>query len=109
MTSPLPDGVMDLLHGMPLRTVGESVRFKFELCPDDPRMIVSWFAFYLTMFAVWTWPTGVDLPRPNAEPEEDSPATVWGLRDRVSSGRSLAERRGWSPTVCRPAFGLRDW
>jgi hypothetical protein len=45
MTPPLPDEVMDLIHGMPLRTVGEVLRFKFELFPGDPRMIVSWFAF----------------------------------------------------------------
>jgi hypothetical protein len=45
MTPPLPEEVMDLLHGMPLRTVGDVVRYKFELSVDDPRFIVSWFAF----------------------------------------------------------------
>lgn len=74
MTPPLPDEVMDLIHGMPLRTVGEAVRFKFELFPGDSRMIVSWFAFYRTMFAVWTWPDDIELPRPNVEPDEEAPA-----------------------------------
>lgn len=69
-----PDEVMDLIHGMPLRTVGEAVRFKFELFPGDPRMIVSWFALYRTMFPVWTWPADAELPLPNTEPGEEAPA-----------------------------------
>ncbi len=73
MTPPLPEEVMDLLRSMPLRTVGDVVRYKFELSPFEPRMIVSWMAFYgRTMFAVWTWPKGVELPAPPAEAGSDT-------------------------------------
>lgn len=65
MTPPFPEEVMDVIHGMPLRTVGDVVRYKFELSPDEPRIIVSWFAFYSrSMFVVWTRPAGVELPPP---------------------------------------------
>ena len=74
MTPPLPDEVMDLIHGMQLRTVGDVVRFKFELCPEEPRMIVTWMAFYgRSMFAIWTWPDDVELPVPAGPPAEADP------------------------------------
>jgi hypothetical protein len=46
------------------RAYGRSaiVRFKFELCPEEPRLIVSRISFYgRTMFAVWTWPEDVQV------------------------------------------------
>lgn len=72
MTPPLPEEVMDLIHGMQLRTVGDVVRFKFELCPEEPRMIVTWMAFYgRSMFAIWTWPDDVELPVKSVGPAGD--------------------------------------
>lgn len=63
MSPPMPEAVMGLIHSMPLRMVGGVVQYKFELCPEEPRMIVSWMAFYgRTMFAVWTWPDDLELP-----------------------------------------------
>ena len=62
MTPPLPAEVMDLFHGMPLREVGEVVKYKFGFDAEEPRAIVTWMAFYSrTMFAVWTWPKDKDL------------------------------------------------
>lgn len=67
LTPPLPEEVIDLFHGMLLRTVGDVVKYKFEICPEEPRMIVTWMAFYgRTMFAVWTWPSTVELPMTGA-------------------------------------------
>ncbi len=63
MSPPMPEEVMDVIHGIPLRTVGDVVRYKFEICPEEPRMIVSWMALYgRTMFVVWTWPEDVEVP-----------------------------------------------
>lgn len=71
MTPPLPEEVMELFHGMPLRNVGDIVKFKFGMSPDEPRAIVAWMAFYgRTMFAVWTWPDDVELAVPDPEPGE---------------------------------------
>ena len=67
MTESLPDEVMDIVHATPLRTVGDVVRYKFTQPPGDPRMTISWFAFYRhAMFAVWTWPEEVNLPLPES-------------------------------------------
>jgi len=63
MTEPLPEEVMDLFHGMPIRNVGNVVKFKFGFASEEPRATVTWMALYgRTMVAVWTWPEGVTLP-----------------------------------------------
>lgn len=72
MTPPLPEPVREILAGIPLRTVGNVVKYRFELFPQDPRMIVSGFAFYRALFAVRTWPEDVELPPP---PETDAVTT----------------------------------
>jgi hypothetical protein len=58
MTEPMPDVVMDVIHATELRTVGDIVRYKFQLLPGEPRLMVAWFAFYnpASMFVVWTRP-----------------------------------------------------
>lgn len=69
ISPPLPEPVQQILYGIPVRTVGNVVKYRFELFPQDPRMIVSGFAFYRAIFAVWTWPKDVELPPP---PEKDA-------------------------------------
>lgn len=68
LTGRAPDFVMEMFHGLPLRTVGEVVRYKFTCAPQEPRLSVTWMAFYgRTMFTVWTAPKD-DQParsRPN--------------------------------------------
>lgn len=55
-----PDFVMEMLRTAPLSTVGEVVRYKFVLSPDEPRLTIAWIAFYgRTMFTVWTGPEDV--------------------------------------------------
>jgi hypothetical protein len=57
LTERPPGFVMELFHGFPLRTVGEIVRYKFAFPEEEPRVTVSWMAFYgRTMFTVWTGP-----------------------------------------------------
>ncbi len=63
ITPPAPEFVMTMFHGLPLRTLGEVVRYKFDQSPDQ-RMSVSWFAFYSrVMFLVWTGPPDVVGPK----------------------------------------------
>lgn len=65
MTQPLPDLVMDIYHGIDLRTVGDIVRYKFQIVAGEPRMTVSWMAFYgRMMFIALTWPESSQLPAP---------------------------------------------
>jgi len=45
----LPEIVVDLIRGMPLRTVGTEVRYKFGYPPEDPRLTMTWLAFYESM------------------------------------------------------------
>jgi hypothetical protein len=46
-----------VFHEMPLRTVGEVVRYKFGFWPQEPRVTLSWMAFYgRTMFVVYSGP-----------------------------------------------------
>lgn len=59
-----------MFHGLPLRTIGDVVRYKFHFPPEEPRVTVSWMAFYGgTMFTVWTGPNppvgGWSPPRPH--------------------------------------------
>jgi hypothetical protein len=62
MTPPLPDQVMDIYHRVELRTVGDVVRYKFWIVDGEPRMTVSWMAFYgRMMFIALTWPDGIKL------------------------------------------------
>jgi hypothetical protein len=68
MSSPMPDGVMELIHTMPLRKVGDVVQYKFAFPPEEPRLTVSWMGFYgRTMYVVSTWPEDMRLP---LSPEE---------------------------------------
>ena len=48
---------MEMFHGLPLRFVGDVVRYKLAFPPEEPRVTVCWMAFYgRTMFTVWTGP-----------------------------------------------------
>lgn len=59
MSKPLPKSVMDIYQGIDIRTVGDVVRFKFQIVAEEPRMTISWMAFYgRMMFIVWTRPNG---------------------------------------------------
>lgn len=110
MTPPLPGEVMDLFHSMPLRSVGEIVKFKFGYAPDEPRAIVTWMAFYgRTMFAVWTWPRTLTSPRYRSgsrrlwirsDPCRACPAGVMrhGRASVVANGRDRSPR----PSACEP-------
>jgi hypothetical protein len=63
MNAPMPESVMDIYHGMELRTVGDAVRYKFQIIADEPRATASWMEFYgKMMFVVFTWPDDVELP-----------------------------------------------
>jgi hypothetical protein len=65
-----PDITRDLIRGMPLRTVGTEVRYKFAMAPEDPRLTLAWLAFYdRTMFIVGTLPDG-------PTPYDSDPSTV---------------------------------
>jgi hypothetical protein len=60
LTGRPPDFVMEMLHTLPLQTVGDVVRYKFVLSPDEPRLTIAWMGFYgRTMFTVWTGPQDV--------------------------------------------------
>ena len=60
LTGRPPDFVMEMLHSLPLRTIGDIVRYKFVLSRDEPRLTIAWMAFYSrTMFTVWTGPEDV--------------------------------------------------
>ncbi len=73
MTEPLPPQVMDIYHGIELRTVGDDVRYKFQIVDGEPRMTVSWMAFYSKMmFIALTWPEGIELPEPAGEDDPDA-------------------------------------
>jgi hypothetical protein len=69
------DFAMEMFHGLPLRTVGDVVRYKFTFPPKEPRVTVSWLAFYgRTMFTVWTGPNDpseLDRLIPSAEADND--------------------------------------
>lgn len=66
---PFPEVVVDLIRGMPLRTVGTEVRYKIGVPPEDPRLTLTWLAFYKSMmFIVSTVPDG------NSSFESDSEA-----------------------------------
>jgi hypothetical protein len=57
LTGRAPEFVMEMFQGLPLRTVGDVVGFKFAFPHEEPRVTVSWMAFYgRTMFTVWTGP-----------------------------------------------------
>jgi hypothetical protein len=57
MTELLPEQVMGIIHGIDVRTVGDGVRYKFQIVNDELRATVSWLAFYGKMqFLVMTWP-----------------------------------------------------
>jgi hypothetical protein len=63
MSPPIPEFVMEMFHQIPLRTLGDVVRYKFEQYQNQ-RLSVSWFAFYnQVMFVVWT---GSDVDPPQA-------------------------------------------
>jgi hypothetical protein len=65
MTEPLPEQVMVIIHGIDVRTVGDDVRYKFQIVDDEPRATVSWLAFYGKMqFFVMTWPEDAGPPTP---------------------------------------------
>ena len=75
MSDPMPGAAMGIYHGIDLRTIGDDVRFKFQIVAAEPRMTVSWMAFYgKTMFIVWTWPDDVELPLP--ETSKPAPTTT---------------------------------
>ena len=62
-TPTMPEAVMNVIHGTPLRTVGDIVRYKFQLLPEEPRLIVSWVALYSkVMFLVSVRPIDQVLP-----------------------------------------------
>jgi hypothetical protein len=61
---PMEPEVMDLFRDMPLRTVGEVVKYKFGFWPELPRLTLTWMAFYgRTIYVVWTGPDPV-VPMP---------------------------------------------
>lgn len=69
MTATMPDSVMDVYHGIDLRTVGDDVRYKFQIVTEEPRSTVLWMAFYgKMMFVALTWPEAVQVGEvdPNA-------------------------------------------
>lgn len=69
LTGRAPDFVMEMFHGLPLRTVGDVVRYKFTCPPEEPRLTVSWMAFYSrTMFTVWTGPKDDPVPSSYSSP-----------------------------------------
>lgn len=73
MTEPLPRQVMDIYDRIELRTVGDDVRYKFQIVDSEPRMTVSWMAFYgRMMFIALTWPRGIALPAPAGEDDPDA-------------------------------------
>ena len=39
-----PEFVMEMFHGLPLRSVRDVVRYKFAFPPEEPRVTVSWMA-----------------------------------------------------------------
>ena len=60
LTGRPPEFVMEMLQSLPLRTVGDVVRLKFALSPDEPRLTIAWMAFYgRTMVTVWPGPEDV--------------------------------------------------
>lgn len=75
LSTPLPDVALDLIRGMPLQRVGDEVRYKMGFTPKDPRLTISWMAFYDTMmFVVWTLPEGgTSLETDAGERGRDSP------------------------------------
>jgi hypothetical protein len=64
MSPPMPEVVMKIIHSTPLRELGDIVRYKFGLLAEEPRLSVSWFAFYNPgrMYVVSTRPSGMGLP-----------------------------------------------
>jgi hypothetical protein len=55
----VPEETMDVIRSMPLRKVGKVVKYKFGTAPGEPRLTLSWLAFYdRTMFLVHTLPEG---------------------------------------------------
>jgi hypothetical protein len=75
LTGRPPEFVMEMFHGLPLRSVGDVVRYKFAFPPQEPRVTVSWMAFYSrTMFTVWTGPkdpSELDRLISSADPDSD--------------------------------------
>jgi hypothetical protein len=70
----MPESVMDIYHGIELRTVGGDVRYKFQIFAEEQRATASWMAFYgRIMFVVFTWPDDVELPIPANERPEAAP------------------------------------
>lgn len=74
---PVPDVTRDLIHTMPLRTVGTEVKYKFALAPEDSRLTLAWLAFYdRTMLIAGTLPNGpTAYDRDDAEPEAGASPT----------------------------------
>jgi hypothetical protein len=74
LTGRPPEFVMEMFHGLPLRSVGAVVRYKFALPPEEPRVTLTWMAFYgRTMFTVWTGPKDPsELDRLIASADPDS-------------------------------------
>ena len=69
ISPPVPDEARELVRGLPLRSVGTEVRFKFGVAQEEPRLTITWMAFYSrTMFLVGTLPGGPSIyDEPDAE------------------------------------------